>query len=52
MFLEKEKKGLDEQAVYNMQMVKALGAEQLEEAMAIIKAAGIQKDDIDELMMD
>jgi len=35
-----------------MQMIKALGAETMEEAMAIIKAAGIEKEDIDELMMD
>lgn len=33
-------------------MVKALGAETMDEAIAIIKTAGIQKEDIDELMMD
>lgn len=35
-----------------MQMIKALGAESMEEAMAIVKTAGIMKEDIDELMMD
>lgn len=33
-------------------MAKALGAESMEEAMAIISAASIQKDDVDELMME
>jgi hypothetical protein len=33
-------------------MIKSLGAETMDEAVAIIKAAGIQRDDINELMMD
>lgn len=51
-FLEMEDKNSDEQAVYNMQMVKALGASTIEEAMSIVQASGIQKDDVNELMME
>jgi len=51
-FLGSSQKTPDEESVYKMQMVKALGAESMEEAMAIVKAAGIEKEDIDELMMD
>jgi hypothetical protein len=40
-FLENPAKTADEQAVYNMQMIKALGADTMEEAMTIIKTAGI-----------
>lgn len=40
-FLENPQKSLDEQAVYNLQMIKALGADTMEEAMTIIKTAGI-----------
>jgi hypothetical protein len=40
-FLDKPHKNEDEMAVYNMQMAKALGAESLEEAHAIIRASGI-----------
>ena len=47
-----EDKNSDEQAVYNMQMVKALGASTIEEAMSIVQASGIQKDDVNELMME
>ena len=35
-----------------MHLMKSLGADSMEEAMAIIQAAGIQIEDINELMMD
>jgi hypothetical protein len=51
-FLENPAKTQEEQAMYNMQMIKALGADTMEEAMTIIQTAGIQKDDVDELMLE
>lgn len=38
--------------LYNMQMATALGASNAEEAMQIIQAAGIERQDVHELMMD
>jgi len=51
-FIMKPDKTPEEQAAYNMQLMKSLGAETMDEAMEIIQAAGIRPEDLPELMMD
>jgi len=36
---------------YELQLMKALGAESVEEAMQIVKAAGLKPDDVQGLLM-
>jgi hypothetical protein len=42
----------EEQEYYNYLLVKALGADSIEEAVHIVKAAGIHPDDLPELLVD
>lgn len=42
----------EQQLAYNAHMMKSLGAESMEEAACIIEAAGIQQEDMAEIMMD
>lgn len=44
-------KSADEQAAYNSQLMKSLGAHSMEEAISIIQTTGIQQEDINELIM-
>ena len=41
MFLHKQDRTEEEQARYNMHLMSSLGAETMDEALAIVKAAGI-----------
>ena len=50
--ITKENKTPEEQEYYNYLLVKALGADSIEEAVHIVKAAGIQPDDLPELLID
>ena len=42
----------EEQEYYNYLLVKALGADSIEEAVHIVKAAGIHPEDLPELLVD
>ena len=50
--LMKAYKTPEEQEYYNYLLVKALGADSIEEAVHIVKAAGIHPEDLPELLVD
>lgn len=49
--LGEEMKTPDERAAYNEKVMKALGVTSMEEALHIMDSAGIQPEDINELIM-
>lgn len=42
---------MEDQLPFNVQLMKALGTDSLEEALAIAESAGIKKEDIPALLM-